>query len=66
MNAVVVFLSIAFWAWLWSVAGMLVAVPLLVTIRAFCEHLPHLKPVADFLSTRGAEGLQRDSSGTPG
>ncbi len=55
MNTVVIFLSITFWAWLWSVMGMLLAVPLLVTIRAFCEHIPQLVPVGKFLAARGSE-----------
>lgn len=55
MNTVVIFLSITFWAWLWSVMGMLLAVPLLVAIRAFSEHIPHLAPLGDFLSSRGSE-----------
>lgn len=55
MNTVVIFLSITFWAWLWSMMGMLLAVPLLVTIRAFSEHIPQLEPLGDFLSTRGSE-----------
>jgi predicted PurR-regulated permease PerM len=54
-NMVVIFLSIAFWAWLWSAIGMLVAVPLLVTIRVFCEHIPPLQPIGTFLSSRGNE-----------
>lgn len=54
-NMVVIFLSIAFWAWLWSAIGMLVAVPLLVTIRVFCEHIPPLQPIGTFLSARGNE-----------
>jgi predicted PurR-regulated permease PerM len=55
MNTVVVFISITFWAWLWSVMGMLLAVPILVTIRAFCEHIPALMPVGKFLAARGGE-----------
>ena len=55
MNTVVVFVSITFWAWLWSVMGMLLAVPILVTIRAFCEHIPSLEPVGKFLAARGSE-----------
>jgi predicted PurR-regulated permease PerM len=55
MNTVVIFLSITFWAWLWSAMGMLLAVPLLVTIRAFCEHIPELVPVGKFLAARGSE-----------
>ena len=55
MNTVVIFLSITFWAWLWSIMGMLLAVPLLVAIRAFSEHIPQLEPLGDFLSMRGGE-----------
>jgi len=62
MNTVVIFLSVALWAWLWSVIGMLVAVPLLVTIRAFCEHIPQLEPLGDFLSTRGSESEDEEGS----
>ena len=55
LNTVVIFLAIAFWAWMWSVIGMLVAVPLLVAIRTFCEHVPKLGPIGDFLSSSGNE-----------
>jgi predicted PurR-regulated permease PerM len=55
LNTVVVFIAVTFWAWLWSIVGMLVAVPLLVTLRTFCEHIPVLEPYGDFLSARGAE-----------
>jgi predicted PurR-regulated permease PerM len=65
MNSVVIFLSIALGAWLWSVMGMLLAVPLLVTIRAFCEHIPRLEPVGGFLSARGSEGENQEAATIP-
>lgn len=55
LNTVVVLLSVTFFAWLWSVVGMLVATPLLVTLRTFCEHIPALEGLGHFLSARGAE-----------
>ena len=55
LNVVVVFISVTLWAWLWSVVGMLVATPMLVAIRTFCEHIPALEPFGDFLSGRGEE-----------
>lgn len=64
MNTVVIFLSITFWAWLWSMMGMLLAVPLLVAIRAFSEHIPQLEPLGDFLSMRGSETDDEDDSGS--
>lgn len=55
LNTVVVFLSVTLWAWLWSVVGMIVATPLLVSFRVLCEHIPPLEGVGHFLSERGAE-----------
>lgn len=56
LNPVVVFLSVTLFAWLWSVVGMLVATPLLVALRTFCDHIPALSGVGHFLSARGDEG----------
>lgn len=50
LNTVVVFVSVMFWAWTWSVVGILVATPLLVSIRTFCEHVPSLRSLGRFLS----------------
>jgi predicted PurR-regulated permease PerM len=60
LNTVVVFLSVTFWAWLWSVVGMLVATPLLVTVRVFSEHIPALEGIGRFLSARGDERAEDD------
>lgn len=57
LNTVVVFVAVSFWAWLWSVIGMVVAVPLLVAVRTFCEHIDGLHGLGDFLSERHAEEL---------
>jgi predicted PurR-regulated permease PerM len=62
LNTVVVFLSIALWAWLWSVVGMIVATPLLVAVRTFCEYIPSLEGVGAFLSARGEE---QEETGAP-
>jgi len=64
MNVVVVFLAVAFWAWLWSVIGVLIAVPLLVAVRVFCEHIPQLAAVSEFLSARRtADGRRPAAAG---
>ena len=62
MNPVVIFLSVALWAWLWSIVGMLVAVPLLVAVRTFCEHIPSLKAFGTFLSARGSENFHPENT----
>ncbi len=50
LNIVVVFLSVAFWGWLWGLAGALMAVPILVFVNVLCEHIASLKSFGHFLS----------------
>jgi len=49
-NPVMVFGSLALWGWLWGVAGLIVAVPLLVVLKTFAHHVPSFTPLAEFLS----------------
>lgn len=62
LNTVVVFIAVSFWAWLWSAVGMIVAVPLLVAIKTFCEHVDGLNGLGHFLSERGAESATPDET----
>lgn len=59
LNPIIVFLSILFWGWLWGVVGALVAVPLLVSFRIFCAHVPALRPVCDLIG----DGTERQERG---
>lgn len=52
INAVAIFIAIAFWSWLWGFVGALMAVPLLVVIKVFCDHFDGLSPVGNFLSAQ--------------
>jgi len=49
LNPVVVFLGIIFWGWLWGIPGALLAVPILVTFKIFCDHIAPLAPIGEFL-----------------
>ena len=49
LNSVSILLALAFWAWAWGIAGVIVAVPLLVTLRVFCSHLESLADIGEFL-----------------
>lgn len=55
LYTVVVLIAVSFWAWLWSVIGMLLAVPLLVTLNVFCTHIAGLQRLGNFLSARDEE-----------
>jgi len=50
MNTVLVILSIAFWAWIWSFMGMIIAVPILVALRVITEQVPRWQKIANLLS----------------
>ena len=49
MNRVAVFVGLLFWSWAWGVWGMLLAVPMMMSIKVFCDHVDDLKPVGRFL-----------------
>jgi predicted PurR-regulated permease PerM len=56
INAVMILLSLAFWAWAWGIPGIVVAVPILVTFRVLCSHIEALSAIGEFLSQRSADG----------
>jgi predicted PurR-regulated permease PerM len=49
MNRVAVFVGLLFWSWAWGVWGMLLAVPMMMSIKVVCDHVEDLKPVGRFL-----------------
>ncbi|MEM7490671.1 MAG: AI-2E family transporter, partial [Pseudomonadota bacterium] len=55
LNVTMVFLSVAFFAWIWSVIGMVVAVPMLIVAKVICDAIPKLRKVGLFLGD--AEGF---------
>lgn len=52
LNAVAVFLSLAFWAWLWSFVGMFLSTPMLIALKAFTERTDELSWLDTFLQGR--------------
>ena len=52
LNPVVLFLAVAFWGYVWGVPGALMAVPLLVALKALCDHVERLTAIGEFLGGR--------------
>jgi len=50
LNPVIVLLSLAFWGWMWGIAGVILAVPILAAFKIFCVHIKPMEPLAEFLS----------------
>jgi len=49
LNPVAIFVGLLFWTMVWGVAGAFLAVPLLATLKIFCDHIERLRPVGEFL-----------------
>ncbi|MDX8456247.1 AI-2E family transporter [Mesorhizobium sp. VK9D] len=60
INAVAIFIAIAFWSWLWGFVGALMAVPLLVVIKVFCDHFESLSPVGNFLAAQQSMAVDEE------
>jgi predicted PurR-regulated permease PerM len=50
LNAVAILVALAFGGWMWGIVGALIAVPLLVVVKVFCDHFPTMATFGDFLS----------------
>ncbi len=49
LNTPILFLIVAFFAYIWSVVGMVVAVPVLIVAKIVCDEIDGLKAVGHFL-----------------
>ena len=52
LNPVALFIGLAFWFWIWGIGGAFIAVPLLATLKIFCDHIESLASVGEFLGQR--------------
>jgi predicted PurR-regulated permease PerM len=50
LNPVLILISLTFWGWMWGIAGVILAVPILAAFKIFCEHIEPMQPIAEFLS----------------
>ncbi|RRH97147.1 AI-2E family transporter [Mesorhizobium tamadayense] len=62
INAVAIFIAIAFWSWLWGFVGALMAVPLLVVIKVFCDHFDGLSHVGNFLAAQQTMAIDDEAA----
>ena len=49
MNAVAIFVGLLFWSWIWGIWGAVLAVPMLMMIKAVCDHIEGLQPIGELL-----------------
>jgi predicted PurR-regulated permease PerM len=61
LNAVVVFVGVLPWGWLWGVWGLLLGTPILMALKAICDRVDDLKAIGELL---GGTDKPAESSGT--
>jgi len=49
MNPVAIFVGLLFWSWIWGIWGAILAVPMLMMVKAVCDHLDELQPLGELL-----------------
>ena len=49
MNPVAIFVGLMFWSWVWGVWGTVLAVPMLMMLKAVCDHVEDLQPLGELL-----------------
>ncbi len=63
IDPVATLLSLAFWGWLWGIAGAFLAVPLTLIVMMICSHFPQTRWVAILLSNDGRVAAPDDGPG---
>ena len=48
-NEIAIFVGLIFWSFVWGIWGTLLAVPMLVAVKAFCDRIEDLKPIGELL-----------------
>jgi predicted PurR-regulated permease PerM len=49
MNPGAVFVGLLFWSWVWEAWGVILAVPMMMMLKAVCDRVEDLKPVAELI-----------------
>jgi len=49
LNVVAAFVSVLFWGWMWNVWGLLLAIPIMVSIKAAADRIEPLQPLGELL-----------------
>ena len=49
MNPVAIFVGLLFWSWVWGIWGTILAVPMLMMLKAVCDHVEDLQPIGELM-----------------
>jgi len=49
INSAAIFTGLLFWSWVWGIWGTVLAVPMLMMLKAVCDHIEDLQPIGELL-----------------
>ena len=49
INSAAIFTGLLFWSWIWGIWGTVLAVPMLMMVKAVCDHIEDLQPIGELL-----------------
>ena len=61
LSPLMVMLALAFWSWLWGFVGMVLAVPLTVSVKIILDHIEATRPIAGLMSNMPAIRHDRET-----
>ncbi len=64
LSAVVVFIGVLAWGWLWGVWGLLLGTPIMMAMKAVCDRVDDLKAIGELLGGSEKNGDGGSGSGT--
>lgn len=50
LNALAVTIALLFWGWLWGAIGLILAIPIMATLKVLCDNVESLQPIGRWLS----------------
>ena len=59
LSPLLILLSLFLWGYIWGVAGMFLAVPLLSVVKIIFQNIPQFMPIAVVLENGRGEGIHR-------
>lgn len=49
INPAAIFVAILFWSWVWGAWGLILAVPMVMMVKAVCDRIEELQPIGELL-----------------
>jgi predicted PurR-regulated permease PerM len=62
LDPVVLFVGVVFWTWLWGIPGSLLAVPLISTLKIFCDRTETFAKFGEFLGPVASNGNSAEAA----